>query len=161
MDRDRRFPALIVAAFSIAMGYGMATAANGDRVVAYTIVDASAIPESLTGRPGDPEAGRRLYFDRQLTRCSGCHGSPGGPGAEADPDRSAAPSLAGLAERMRPGTIRLWLVAPNVINPETTMPGFYDIGQRQDPQDQRFGEPLLSAQDVENVLAYLMRQATE
>lgn len=131
-----------------------------DRVVAYTIVDARHIPKSLTGRDGDPEQGRQLYFDRDRTGCSGCHGSPGGPGAQANSEGDAAPRLADLARRMDRGTARLWLVAPMVLRPETEKPAYYAAGQRTDQQDPRFGEPRLSAQEIENILAYLYRGAT-
>ena len=127
-----------------------------DRVVAYQIVDASEIPASLTGQSGDAEAGRKLYFDRELTGCSGCHGSPAGPGAEAGQGADGAPPLTRVSARMPEGTIRLWLVAPEVLSPETTMPAYYRIGQRTDPNDPRFGEPLLSAAEIEDLVAYLL-----
>ena len=140
---------------------GLVATAAADRVVSYRIVDAREIPDSLTGVPGDAEAGRQLYFDRTLTGCSGCHGSPSGPGAEADPDQERAPSLSKLAKRMTPGAARLWLVAPSVLRPGTSMPAYYAVGQRNDPKDPRYGEPILSAQEIENILAYLMRQGAE
>ena len=126
-----------------------------DRVVAYRIVDASTIPDSLTGQPGDAEAGRKLYFDRIRTNCSGCHGSPSGPGAVRD-TAAAAPDLGGVARRLTPGNLRLWIVAPQVLVPGTGMPAFYSAGQRTDPKDPRFGEPLLSAAEIENLVAYLV-----
>ena len=154
-------PAIAAAALAVTLAAAVPTVAGGE-VVAYSIVDAREVPDSLTGRPGDPEAGRKLYFDRQLTRCSGCHGSPGGPGAQAD--RSAggsadgAPPLDGVAKRISEGAIRLWLVAPQVIEPGTRMPGYYAVGQRDDPADPRYGEPLLTAAEIEDLVAYLMRQ---
>lgn len=129
-----------------------------ERVVAYEIVDAREVPASLTGKPGDPEAGRRLYFDRQLTRCSGCHGSPGGPGAQADHGAAGAPGLSGVGRRLSEGAIRLWLIAPQVLEPSTNMPGYYSVGQRDDPADPRYGEPLLTASEIEDLVAYLARQ---
>jgi len=131
-----------------------------ERVVAYTILNARSIPARLTDRPGNPERGRQLFFDRQRTGCSGCHGSPGGPGAEATPDSEDAPDLAGLARRMEIGTARLWLVAPAVLAPETEMPAFYAIAQRTDPNDPRYGEPRLSAEEIEDILAYLYANAS-
>lgn len=144
--------------FAVSTGLPAGLAEAADRVVAYQIVDGRTIPDSLTGRPGDPEAGRQLYFDRALTGCSGCHGSPGGPGAEANPNQDRAPSLQDLANRMDAGTVRLWLIAPQVLRPGTAMPGYYALGQRDDPKDPRYGEPILSAQEIENLLAYLLRQ---
>lgn len=157
-----RLPASIfLAAALLAQSLALSAAignAKAEDVVAYDIVDAREVPDSLTGRPGDPEAGRKLYFDRQLTRCSGCHGSPGGPGAQADPGAAGAPALAGVARRLSEGAIRLWLVAPQVIEPGTRMPGYYAVGQRDDPADPRYGEPLLTAGEIEDLVAYLMRQ---
>lgn len=134
--------------------------AQSDRVVSYTIVDGRGIPASLTGRAGNAEAGRKLFFDRGSTGCSGCHGSPGGPGAQPNPDGASAPSLAGVAGRRSEGALRLWLVAPGVINPLTEMPSYYEIGQRTDPNDPRYGETLLSAAEIEDLIAYLMRQTS-
>ena len=140
------------------LGLSLTVPAAGQNVVAYEIVNGREIPASLTGRPGDPEAGRKLYFDRQLTRCSGCHGSPDGMGAQTDGGAPSAPSLSGVAERLSEGAIRLWLVAPQVISPGTSMPGYYSIGQRDDPADPRYGEPLLTAAEIEDLVAYMLRQ---
>lgn len=140
--------------------HGHALAQSG-RVVAYEVKDNREIPAALTGRTGDADAGRTLYFDRNLTGCSGCHGSPGGPGAQADDSAEQAPSLAGVANRMAPGRIRLWLVAPQIIDPATAMPAYYGVGQRTNPDDPRFGEPLLSATEIEDLVAYLSLQRTE
>lgn len=140
------------------LGLALAMPAFAQNVVAYEIVDGKEIPDSLTGQPGNAEAGRKLYFDRQLTRCSGCHGSPDGPGAKPDPDAGGAPSLSGVAERLSEGAIRMWLVAPQVIRPGTRMPGYYSVGQRDDPADPRYGETLLTAAEIEDLVAYLMRQ---
>ena len=143
-------------AIALALFAAPVCAQDAERVVAYRIVDAREIPESLTGAPGDPEAGRKLYFDLALTGCSGCHGSPGGPGAQTDPGAEEAPKLDRLAARMPEGTIRLWLVAPRVLKPDTTMPGFYSVWQRTDPNDPRYGEPRLGAAEIEDIVAYLM-----
>ena len=143
----------------LAAGWMMAAdAVAQDRVVAYRIVNGETIPASLTGTPGNAEAGRTLYFDRDRTACSVCHGSPGGPGAETL-DGTSAPALNGIGARMAEGTIRLWLVAPQVLNPETVMPPYYGLGQRDDPQDPRFGEPLLTAAEIEDLVAYLMQSS--
>ena len=129
-----------------------------DRVVAYEIVDARSVPDSLTGAEGNAEAGRRLYFDRNVTGCSGCHGSPGGPGAQPNATGPQAPSLSGLADRMEVGTMRLWLIAPRVLAPEGEMPSYYQVGQRDDENDPLYGSTRLSAREIEDLIAYLARQ---
>ncbi|MEM9060102.1 MAG: cytochrome c [Pseudomonadota bacterium] len=127
-------------------------------IVSFVIVNGRAVPESLTGRTGDAEAGRKLYFDRALTGCSGCHGSPGGPGAQQNADAQSAPKLSGLASRMDAGEIRMWLIAPKLLNPRTSMPGYYELGQRVDERDPQYGGPQLSADEIEAIVAYLARQ---
>ncbi|MEM6662861.1 MAG: cytochrome c [Pseudomonadota bacterium] len=149
---------MTAAVLSVAVLSAGQGASAADRVVSYQIVNAQEIPASLTGQSGNAETGRQIYFDRQLTGCSGCHGSPGGPGAEAASGQDNAPQLSNLLARMTEGTIRLWLVAPSVLSPQTEMPSYYTIGQRRDPTDPRFGEPLLSAAEIEDLIAYLTRQ---
>ncbi|MEM7212423.1 MAG: c-type cytochrome [Pseudomonadota bacterium] len=153
----KRFTLTILAVFAMLCSQVMAD----DRVVAYEIVNGRSIPKSLTANPGDPEIGRRLYFDREITGCSGCHGSPGGPGAQPNADASNAPQLAGVADRMDEGVLRLWLVAPQVMDPETSMPAYYAVGQRSDENDPLYGSTRLSAAEIEALVAYLMRQKTE
>lgn len=148
---------LLAAAIMLASVPGLAQEEE-PRIQSYTIVNGRTIPDSLTGQPGDPEAGRLLYFDRGLTRCSACHGSPGGPGALIDREAGSTPGLAGVADRLTEGEVRAWLIVPEMISPGTKMPSFYELGQRDDPNDPFFGQPLLSAVEIENLVAYLMRQ---
>jgi L-cysteine S-thiosulfotransferase len=134
-------------------------AGGAERVVAYEIVDASTIPDSLTGRPGDPEAGRALYLDDRLARCAGCHGlAVSSPVKTTGTTMAGAPPLGDVGRRLGEGAIRLWLIAPQVIRPGAAMPAFYALGQRDDPADPRFGEPLLTAAEIEDLVAYLSRQ---
>lgn len=118
-------------------------------VVAYTITDGAGITESLTGGPGNAAAGSRLFADEPRAGCAGCHGLPGAAG-----ERSAA-DLAGIGSRMEPAAIRLWVVAPAVIAPETEMPAFYAAGQRTGADDPLFGGPALTADEIEDLVAYL------
>ena len=150
----------LVAALSLA-SFGLAAVpawAQELRVVPYVIENAREIPASLTGRPGDAERGRQLYFNRERSGCSTCHGSPSGPGSEGNTGGAQGPSLTGVANRLSEGAMRLWLVAPQVLRPGTTMPAYYASGQRTDPNDPRFGETRFSAAQIEDLIAYLLRQ---
>ena len=149
---------LFCAVLSLMLPPLSATAQELPRVVPYQVVNARSIPESLTGAVGDPKAGRRLYLNAE-SGCAICHGMPG-ESAPA-PGAGHAPDLAGLTDRMEVGTARLWIVAPTVLNPETEMPAYYAAGQRTDPLDPRFGEPLLSAAEIEDILAFLMTSGAE
>lgn len=143
---------LITAAFGAA-----ALPGSAENVVAYEIVDGREIPASLTGAAGNAEAGQKLYLDDRLARCAGCHGVPV---KEEGPDSATngAPSLADVGARLSEGAIRLSLIAPDVLRPATRMPSYYDLGQRADPADPRYGEPLLTAEEIEDLVAYLMEQ---
>ncbi|MEM1276204.1 MAG: c-type cytochrome [Pseudomonadota bacterium] len=129
-------------------------------VVAYTVTNGSRIEASLTGQSGDWQLGRRLYFDRELTGCSTCHGSPGGPGAEQIAG-SEAPSLEGIASRLGNGEIRLWIVAPMVLDPMTKMPAYYMPGQRREADAPVINGPRLTAAQIEDLVAYLARQSAQ
>jgi sulfur-oxidizing protein SoxX len=149
--------------YLLLLGLALAVpAAATERVVAYRIVDGRSIPDSLTGRPGDPQAGRTLYLDEKLARCAACHGVPGELASRLAEGGTAAaaeaPPLDNIGSRLGEGAIRLWLVAPQVVAPGSRMPPFYALGQRDDPADPRFGEPLLTAAEIEDLVAYLSSQ---
>jgi len=127
-------------------------------IVAYRIINGREIRNSLTADPGDAVAGRKLYFDLDRTGCSGCHGSPGGPGAQSLTSAAPGPDLAGVAARLTPGQIRLWIVAPEALRPGTAMPGYYLQGQRRGAHDSLFGGPRLTAPQIEDLVAYLALQ---
>jgi len=119
-------------------------------VVAYTITDASEIPASLTGAPGDAARGRALYAGEARAGCPACHGAPSAAGETA-----SAPDLAGVGGRLSAGAIRLWIAAPAAIDPETAMPAFYAAGQRGGAEDPLYGGPALTAAEIEDLVAYL------
>ncbi|MEM6933770.1 MAG: c-type cytochrome [Pseudomonadota bacterium] len=136
----------------------VASISAAENVVAYTISDGQRIEVPLTRKTGDWQRGRDLFFDRSLTGCSSCHGSPGGPGAEIAAENRNAPDLSGIAGRMSEGEIRLWIVAPVVLKPETEMPGFYLAGQRTDADSPVINGPWLNANQIEDIVAYLTHQ---
>lgn len=123
----------------------------------YTVQDGRAIPEPLTGSPGDPVRGRRLYHNFSRTGCSRCHGTAEAP-RRPDAERTAPP-LDRVADRLTPARIRLWIVAPETIRPATTMPAFHKPGQRTDVEDPLYGGPRLTAAEVEDLVAYLSQSS--
>ena len=137
-----------LAALAAATALAGAPAAAADPIVAYTIVDAGAIPESLTGARGDPERGEALFAHDPRAACAACHGMPGAGGATAS-------DLAGVGGRLTAGEIRLWIVAPEVLEPETEMPAYYAAGQRTGAADRLYGGPTLTASAIEDLVAYL------
>ena len=126
-----------------------APAQADDPVVAYTIVNAREIAESLTRTPGDARRGQALYHAEERAGCPACHGLPGA--AEA----RTAPDLAEVGTRLSPGEIRLWIVAPSVIAEDTAMPAYYAAGQRRGAEDPLYGGPILTAAEIEDLVTYL------
>lgn len=126
-----------------------ATAAQELR--SYTVVG-DAIPASLTGAPGDAVRGRALVVERSST-CILCHS---GPFPEQRFQGDVAPSLAGTGRRWIEGEIRLRLVDASRLNPATIMPSYYRIDGLNRVGRPWQGKPILSAEQIEDIVAYLV-----
>lgn len=121
-------------------------------LVSYTIAG-DAIPKPLTGVPGDPKRGEAVVVDRKLGNCLACHSLP--IPNEADPG-NVGPPLAGVGKTLTAGQLRLRVVDLKAIDPSTIMPSFYRVRGLTDVDSKVAGAPILQAQQVEDVVAYLM-----
>ena len=111
-----------------------------------------SIPASLTGAKGDPARGRAIVANRQVGLCLLCHS---GPFPEERFQGNIAPDLRDAA-RLSEGQIRLRLVDSARVNPETIMPAYYKTeGLRRVTPAYR-GKPVLTAEQIEDVVAYLV-----
>ena len=117
----------------------------------YTIVG-DAIPASLTGIAGDPVRGRAVIVDRRLGACLLCHT---GPFPEEKFQGTLAPDLSGAGSRWSEGQLRLRLVDPTRLNPESIMPAYYRSGGLTRVGQAWRGKPILTAQQIEDVVAML------
>ena len=61
-----------------------------------------------------------------------------------------------MASRYDAGELRLRVVDPKVINPDTMMPAFYRSAGLHRVMKKFEGKTILTAQEVEDVIAYLM-----
>lgn len=112
-----------------------------------------AIPSSLTGAAGDPAAGKKIVLDRHVGLCLLCHS---GPFPEERFQGDLAPSLAGVGARLSAGQIRLRIVDASRVNPQTIMPAYFRTeGLTRVAPSQR-GKTVLSAQQIEDVVAFLV-----
>ncbi len=142
-------------AVSVAIG-GVAVAAERqvtEQGITYTIVDEQAIPQSLTGKPGDPERGRKVFVNRKLGNCLACHQVS--VLADEPYHGNIGPSLDGVASRLSEGEMRLRIVDPKVINPDTIMPAFFRSTGLNDVLKKFQGKTILTAEQVEDVVAFL------
>ncbi len=121
-------------------------------LVSYTIVDDMAINEPLTDAAGDAAKGRKLAVDRKKGNCLACHVMPI---SEQSFHGETAPSLYGVGNRLSEGELRLQLVNSKVTNENTMMPSFYRVSGYNRILKKFDGKTILSAQEVEDIVAYL------
>jgi sulfur-oxidizing protein SoxX len=131
---------------------GVAVAPAHAELVHYTIAG-DAIPASLTGTKGDATRGRAIVANRNAGLCLLCHS---GPVPEDLFQGNIGPDLSGAGSRWSEGQLRLRIVDASKFNPDTIMPPFYRVdGLSRVPTAYR-GKPVLTAVEVEDVVAYLM-----
>ena len=124
--------------------------AGGEELRPYTVVG-DAIPESLTGAPGDATRGRKLIVERTNT-CILCHS---GPFPEERFQGDLAPNFSGAGSRWTAAQLRLRLVDASRLNPGTIMPSYYRIDGLDHVAQAWRGKPILSAEQIEDIVAYL------
>jgi len=112
-----------------------------------------AIPKSLTGARGDPARGRAIVVSRQVGLCLLCHS---GPFPEERFQGNLAPDLAGAGKRASEGQLRLRIVDSSRINPTTIMPAYHRTEGLVRVAPALRGKPILSAEQIEDVVAFLM-----
>ena len=110
------------------------------------------IPASLTGAKGDPVRGRAIVANRQVGLCLLCHT---GPFPEERFQGNLAPDLREAA-RLTEAEIRLRLVDPARVNPKTIMPAYYRPERLTRVAPAYRGKPVLTAEQIEDVVAYLL-----
>ena len=115
------------------------------------------IEAPLTSRPGDPARGAALFVNRQVSTCLLCHADPQ-VAQSAIPQASTStigPMLAGVGSRLTEGQIRLRIVDAARLNPNTVMPSFYVVAGLNRVGRQWQGKPILDAEQIEDLVAYL------
>jgi L-cysteine S-thiosulfotransferase len=132
--------------WAVALGVGQA-----ETLRPFTVVG-DAIPASLTGAPGDPVRGRAIVVDRQKGMCLLCHS---GPFSEQRFQGDLAPDLRGAGSRWSEGQLRLRLVDGSRLNPDTIMPSYYRIDGLTRVGRTWAGKPVLTAEQIEDVVAFL------
>jgi sulfur-oxidizing protein SoxX len=122
-----------------------------DKLRPYTVVG-DAIPDSLTGAKGDAERGRKIVVNRQVGLCLLCHS---GPFPEERFQGTLAPDLKGAGSRSSEGQLRLRIVDASRLNADTIMPSYYRIDGLTRVASAFQGKPVLTAEQIEDVVAYL------
>lgn len=112
-----------------------------------------AMPTPLTVTPGDAVNGRAIVADRQRGLCLLCHS---GPIPEERFQGNLAPDLSGAGSRWSAAQLRLRLVDSRRLNPDSIMPSYYRSEGLNRVAPAFRGRTVLSAQEIEDVLAYLL-----
>jgi sulfur-oxidizing protein SoxX len=139
---------------ALGAGLGLARAQAGMApagVATYRVVG-DAIAQPLTAQPGDPVRGRAIVANRQQGLCLLCHT---GPFPEERFQGNLAPDLSGAGQRWTAAQLRLRIVDARHVNPDTIMPAYHRIDGLSRVAPALAGVPLLGAQQVEDVVAYL------
>lgn len=121
--------------------------------MAQGAVDGDAPSVSLTGKPGDPVNGRAVVLGRQSGFCLLCHS---GPFPEERHQGNLAPDLRTSVAGLSAAQIRLRLIDSSRDNPDTIMPAYFRSDHLVRVADRYQGRTILSAQEVEDVLAFLL-----
>ena len=143
---------LAVAAIGGTLALFLSSPASAAGLVEYQINN-DAIATSLTGKVGDPVNGKKLAINRKKGNCLACHSMPIPKQAFHG---NIGPSLKGISNRYSEGELRLRIVNPKVLNSETIMPAFYKADGFNRVIKKFAGKTIISAQEVEDIVAYLM-----
>jgi sulfur-oxidizing protein SoxX len=101
---------------------------------------------------GDAQRGAAIAASRQTGLCVLCHALPG---VTARQSGTLGPDLAGVGARLSAAQLRERLLQPQRFNPDTLMPAYGATTSLQRVAGARQGQPLLSDQQLDDVIAYL------
>ena len=149
----------ILAGFAVVAMAGAVHAADIDP--AAIVWNDGAIEASLTGTPGDAEAGKKLFSDRSTANCIACHSV--GILTNVQFHGDVGPILDGTGSRWSEAELRGIVADAKQMFPDTMMVSFYKNTGYIRPGQGFTGEApkeplktLLTAQQVEDMVAFLM-----
>ena len=99
---------------------------------------------------GDAARGREIFVSREGGHCVLCHSAPGVAVAG-----NVGPPLAGVGSRLTAGQLRLRIADITRVRPDAAMPAFHRNHDVQRVASSYAGRPVLEAQQVEDLVAWL------
>jgi sulfur-oxidizing protein SoxX len=115
-------------------------------------VIADGIPEAIGGATGNAERGRALILGRESANCVLCHAVPE-PGVRFS--GNLGPPLGGVSRTFSVAQLRLRVVDNMRLKPMTIMPSYYRIDGFDQVAGAYRGKPILDAEQIEDIVAYL------
>jgi sulfur-oxidizing protein SoxX len=108
---------------------------------------------SLTGVAGDPVNGREVFKNRKQGNCLACHINV--EMSEESFHGEVGPEMTGVANRWSEEELRGIVSNSKMMFEDTIMPAFYRDAGYERPLEGFGGQSILTAQQVEDVVAYL------
>lgn len=148
----------VILALSLALGEAAFAEASYPTDIKF---EDGAVAQSLTGTPGDPANGK-ILMNKGAGNCIACHQVSAL--SELPFHGEIGPMLDGAAGRWTEADLRGIVADAKVMFPDSMMPSFYKISGFTRPGDAYTGKgidpaaitPLLTAQEIEDVVSFLM-----
>ena len=113
-----------------------------------------AVAASLTQVAGDAANGRKVFMNRKQGNCLACHANS--EMSEQSFHGEVGPMLDGVADRWEEAELRGILVNSKMMFEGTIMPAFYRDSGFERNLKKFDGKTILTAQQVEDLLAYML-----
>ena len=138
---------VIAAALAVA-----ACGAEAPGLISTADIDGDTLPQALTDVPGETMRGEMIFSNRDAGHCVLCHAV-----AELDVEfqGDVGPALTTVGDRLSAAQLRLRVVDYQLVRRGALMPSYYRNHNLHQVEDKYRGETILSAQDIEDVVAYL------
>lgn len=110
------------------------------------------ISQPLAVGTPNAERGRQVLVSRE-SNCILCHAAP------ETGERffgNLAPPLSGVGTRLTAAQMRARIVDPQYFNPQSIMPAYYRVDGLNRVAEPLRGKPILNAEQIEDVIAYLL-----
>jgi sulfur-oxidizing protein SoxX len=133
-------------------------------LIGSTVASAQAAPpliedgisQPLGGLLGDAARGKAIVANRQLGLCVLCHQLPDSLGVPIAFQGNLAPSIAGAGSRWSAAQLRLRMVDSRRLNPNSIMPAYHQTEALTRVGIAWRTKPILDAQQIEDVVAFLV-----
>ncbi|MEE4360192.1 MAG: sulfur oxidation c-type cytochrome SoxX [Pseudomonadales bacterium] len=127
-------------------------ASTGSADCAPLVWRGQLLPDPLGGARGDPSRGAAVAGDRNRGDCTICHLMPL---PEREFHGTVGPALDSVGDRLTVPELRARIAAPRRFVPETVMPEYCTTGGRHRVDPAYAGQPILSAGEIEDLVAWL------
>lgn len=129
-----------------------------DQLVPAQLIEGDGIPAPLTRTPGNIDRGLQVFVDRDQGHCVLCHEIRE---LNTPFQGNVGPDLSTVGDRLSPAQIRLRIVDYQIVRPGTLMPSYYRTHDLYQVGAAYADAPILTAQQVEDLVTYLSAQKDE